>query len=462
MAKIVRYKLRNIQSWDDKSEWVYLDQEYLNIIIGRNETGKSVLFKVLAQMFIPSQFGSSRRDLVKDGCSTGTAAFELNTGVIVVFQIGINNQQSYLLIYPDGKRLQSTGDTPPPELAKEFGWYVDSAESIILNLLHRDSNLPFVNTTLGFNANLLHFLNEDPEIEDIRQTIEGLLAELKTGMDVSSQKISTLLYRYDSIEDVNVTSKKKALESALELLEIWPLSDNLQSTILKMYQLPVVPEPFLTLEDNSSFIDSLPVFSELTIKSDELFQALDSIPESKDYSFLPALEELAALDGLLQELIRWSKELQCVVNIESEKDYSFLPQLEEAVSANSSINELIARVDVLMRALIEVGKQSAFGYLDSLGEAVEINGLLCEVIRGSTRLVQNISAIPPAREYHLELAEEVVATSKLIMGLKIESAKILSAHIEYKNSEIRLAHINSDITELQQQLRVCPTCGRKF
>ena len=63
MAKLKRYKLINIQSWHENSDWVELDDTLMNIIIGRNETGKSVLYKVLAQMFIPSQFGSSRRDI---------------------------------------------------------------------------------------------------------------------------------------------------------------------------------------------------------------------------------------------------------------------------------------------------------------------------------------------------------------------------------------------------------------
>lgn len=424
MAKLKRFRLVDIQSWDETSGWVEMDSELMNIIIGRNETGKSVLYKVLAQMFIPSQFGNDRKDLVRDGCSFGLAFFQLDTDVTVVFKINRNNTQEYQIIYPDGRKFNAQGDDPPAELAHVFNWFVDTKEGVILNLLHKDTNLPFILTSKSFNAQLLRFLNEDPRIEHIRTVFEENGKLLQEGIKEVHRKVDKLDYRFRSIEYIDVQSKKQILDRCYTLQSIWgEFTGVLEGTRILSNQ-PEVAPPKFTRPEIVGFIDSIPTVSELHGSLSQLCNCLNQIPEEKDYSMLETLRLLAEHEPPTQDLVLWSNKLYSALEgMPTPGDYECLETLETLTAIERSTKTLRAQLEALVKTL---------------------------------------DSIPPEKEYPLEALGRAKNHWDMNHKLLVSIAGVLQGLMLADKASANLVSIENQIRQVQEELGVCPTCGRHF
>ena len=428
MAKLKRYKLINIQSWHENSDWVELDDTLMNIIIGRNETGKSVLYKVLAQMFIPSQFGSSRRDLVRDGYSFGLALFELDTGVNVIFKVNINNTQEYQIIYPDGHKVTASGDEPPVELAQEFNWFVDTKEGVILNLLHKDTNLPFIRTSKTFNAQLMKFLNEDPRVESIKEVFMANADRLKEAMKVVTTNMDKVRYRYDAIEYIDVEQKKNVLERCEELQQVWGDFLGVLEGARALTILPNPPREKFTAPAIKGFIEAIPVMMDAERAIQSLSENLDKVPEEGDYSRLPQLKALAEYEGSTTQISEWSSRLlESLRSIPEQGDYSSLDKLAILSKLEKGTQGLIVPLQALMQALMEV-------------------------------LTDNSEEL----EMQLRRLEEYKDSWTGNHRLMLSAASVLQGLLQAEKSAKSLKQFDEEILKMQKELGVCPTCGRSF
>lgn len=424
MAKLVKYRLFNIQSWDEGAGWVDLNSDIMNIIIGRNESGKSVLYKVLAQMFIPSQFGNKRSDLVRDGFSYGLAVFMLDSGVSIVFKININNTQEYQILYPDGTKLNASGDEPPTELAREFNWFVDSKEGVILNLLHKDTNLPFIMTSEAFNAQLLKFLTEDPRVEHIRENFEENSDRLKQAMKLCVSNADKVSYRYSAIEFIDIDSKQVVLADCQKLQTVWtPFMAALDGARTINY-LPAVPPAKFTRPEILVFIDTLPVVAGLIQSVGVLHEELMGSPDEKDYSMLPVLQSLVGIETAVVQLSNWGSQLDSSLrNIPEEKDYSML--------------EVLADLSRLERGLRQIDTYAS-------------------------ELHDNLLAIPQEHDYPLEGLQTLGGLWKSNHGLLSNLAGVLMGLTKHAAVSAKLKVTQEELQQMQDELGVCPTCGRSF
>lgn len=234
LGHIKSIRLFNIQSWgDSKDTKLNLSQDKVNVIVARNETGKSVLFKVFRQMCFPNFFGrTGRKDLIKRGKDEGMALITLATGETIVFEIH-KTYQLYRLFNCDNEEVEVwRDDTLPKVLEEKLGWYVDREFNILLNVIDLEMPAPFIESSLKFNARVLKFVVQNEEMENSIVSYRQWLLELKELEKEQIRQLELLKARQGVFVKVdtdvlksNINVQKKLI-SMLEFVE--PLKDALE------------------------------------------------------------------------------------------------------------------------------------------------------------------------------------------------------------------------------------------
>ena len=138
----------NIQSWNGNTKIMEFSEDRLNVIIGKNETGKSVLFKVFRQMCFPTFFGrTGRKDLITTGKEVGSLGLILSNGTAITFIIHKSFQIYKMKTKDDTDYRVWKQDSLPEEIRLELGWYIDEENKILLNIVDNEQGLAFVDTT---------------------------------------------------------------------------------------------------------------------------------------------------------------------------------------------------------------------------------------------------------------------------------------------------------------------------
>ena len=220
--KIKSYSLRDIQSWSkDNSQTIKLEEEKLNVIIGRNETGKSVLFKVFRQMCFSNFYGmKGRRSLIRRGCPYGDLIMQMEDNTIIQFRI-YPTSQVYVLKRPNGEIQKWTQNTLPEEIRQVLGWYVDTDNKIILNLIDNEQGLAFIDTSQKFNAGVLKFITEDEDIQSVITNFTDWVEELNNKQALASNKVFELRTKYDMLNYTDTDKLKYNISLRENLIKVY-------------------------------------------------------------------------------------------------------------------------------------------------------------------------------------------------------------------------------------------------
>lgn len=173
---IAAYQLINFQSWDASTKAIYLESDMVNIIEGANETGKSVLYKVLYNFAFPGYWDP--KELIRRGCSMGVLLLELSNKHCIVFQLE-HKHHTYILV--DGEKELVWKDCAlPQEIIDDMGLILDYEQRVILNVVDKDISLPFIKTSPKFNASLIKARVEPPDITDFFSSLDELQKQVST------------------------------------------------------------------------------------------------------------------------------------------------------------------------------------------------------------------------------------------------------------------------------------------
>lgn len=222
----------NIQSYKDIT--INLS-ESINVFEAPNETGKSIIFKVFRVMCDANWFGrGERKSLIRRGCDKGTALIVVpysDGNFKIVFEIHKTYQVYYL--FDNDKQLDSwKQDTIPSELIEILGWYYDKDSKILLNLCDQELDMPFVNSNLRFNYEVMKFIIKNNELETSRDNLEKWIKTNSEELESLNTRILTLEgiisnYKYVDIDVIsnsiekreNISRKTTALVNILESLD---------------------------------------------------------------------------------------------------------------------------------------------------------------------------------------------------------------------------------------------------
>ena len=470
MPKLKSFRLLNIQSWGDDSEIVEFDSELLNVIIGRNETGKSVLFKVLAQMFNPDMYGMDAHDLVRDGASEGMALFTLTSGESVIYRINTNNRYVYYFLDKQGKLDKSrsfSGPGAPSWLTEVFGWLVDYREGVILNLLHKDgSNLPFITTSKRFNAAYLRFITSNPQLDKLYEVFQHNLALLNQGIKNMHVRIGEVAIRYNALEYTNISSLTLKKEHMQELQGIWACFNQvLQSFYSLNEEFNVFGKitPRFTLTRNRELMDSIPQVIKSYTELRELNKALQNQIKPHDFEYITTLYSGAEIWPSSYTTLQILESLQNVVqNYIVQSDYSYINSLQELAIVHNSGQGLLGVFKELGDILDSKAIVQDYGYMPKLRMCAEMD----YPSKTMYKLLYALYSILKEKPEHsnlpvksLELYADIQKSGDGILHMLYDQ---LYALVNLSKSVKAANETDATVRTLENELGVCPTCGRIF
>lgn len=206
---IKQIRLINCQSWEDTTLGFYTDK--LNVICADNNTGKSVIYKMLKVLGCPKYYSKEEmKDLIRWGaeCATMYLLFEDGSiGMVSVYPTRV--MYGYREI---GKHDFYTSYEPFPDVLKKAGIISDVRGKFIANIIDTDQDMLLVNSDLSSNYDLMKLLILNDDLNAIRDRSEALAAQFKTvqmQLEVKDQKILSML---SAIEYVDTDKLESSLE----------------------------------------------------------------------------------------------------------------------------------------------------------------------------------------------------------------------------------------------------------
>lgn len=301
---VTAYRLINFQSWDTSTDAIHLEPDTVNIIEGANETGKSVLYKVLYNFAFPGYW--EPKELIRRGCTSGVLLLELSNGKCIIFQLE-HSHHTYILV-------DSTNETVwkdcalPQEIIDELGIILDYDLKIILNVIDKDISLPFIKTSPKFNASLIKSRVEPPDITEFFQNTDELQKQLSDACFKFSTKTRELKAAADTIRFTDTDELYALKENVDALYPVAKCYSDFEAGLVELMQ-TVADAPLPTIDPSivTPHMQVLIAVERLSTATCEYTQVVKTKPvytkdPSEQQTSIQALNKLQSLEASIFEL----------------------------------------------------------------------------------------------------------------------------------------------------------------
>lgn len=419
LKHIDSFQLLNLQSWGTSSAPIHLESEVLNIITGRNETGKSVLFKMFYEICFPGYHGFD--EIVRRGCDKGMFFIKLVNGTQYVFQINSNGSRVHYLSVEDSQETASWMQIEcPQEVIQALGLIISYDARIILNVIDKDNPLPFIKTDPKYNASVLRNVLEPQGLTDFFARAKEYLTNIDLAKRASKRK-----YEYFDAQ--------QAVFSYVDINE-------LRYKIQMIHQATEVLEPMTSVYN--SLVDVInvlgverPAPNENVLTAEKLFTGVEALTQLKiAYTALQSIEPVV-LPITAEQLTATEKTLDMLTLVKKlHTELSVLNSLQ-APTVNTRIPSATSAM-VVLTEIAALNKQ-------------------CTVIQD---LTEHYTPIKPVRPE----IEVCMATRTQIAKLYKELQAWNTVQVGHVDAVMQI-EINRKLYEVaMNELGTCPTCGRDF
>lgn len=469
--KIVKVVLDNFQSWVKDSGPLEFKEDVLNMIKARNETGKSVMFKVFKQMCYPGKGGNlARLDLLRRFCRTATATIYMSDGYIIRFVIDRPDMtkqttaQYYELIDPNGHTQRFFGTYLPEPIREVLGWYVDPKQEILLNLIEKDGPQLFINTSGSFNANALKFITENPVVTEALRTMGEWDSTCSNAMESLARLHSNLQGRIASLQYTNI-SDLMVQNAAIELiLPLWTSADSASmrydvcNNILQ--RKPVMPD--CDFETADLMHDIYTYCTDIENAVGQAERVLDLKPEDicVDWDAANSLYEVAQV---LDELDFAYKDARDVLEArpKSVGDLNF-EQCEQISNIYVDLNALIRAFAPVVhlnsnRPHCDVTDKEIL-QADKLAEIINVVGKTAHSVETFVQVYKERPKYPGDIGDATKVVDLVHSIEASYNNLKKLAVNLNDRQIAMK----RVTVTEAELDKLFKQLDVCPVCGSQI
>lgn len=362
---ISAYQLINFQSWDDTASQIDLEPHMVNIIEGANETGKSVLYKVLYNFCFPGY--SSASELIRYGCKMGILLLQLDDGAIIMYCLS-RSDYSYFLIEKDNTKKEWTNQGCPDEIIERMGLILDKETQIILNVIDSDGTLPFIKTTPKFNASLIQAIVEPESMTNFFANLADTLKRTETATAHFSNKANTLQTEINNIpyiDSLSLEIRKEQVDACLDLaMRYNALEEKLYKLLSLLEQSPnEVSNPIkiqYKLAVYDKIMNCIQQLHTLTdIKKTDILEIQS--PESNEHSII-IYDRLTKLVAQIQVLASFKTEKPEIVSFKDcTTEFSILSYLTDLrsklfnyISQKNTLTDFSIKVDMLRDELQEI------------------------------------------------------------------------------------------------------------
>lgn len=336
---LTKIRFINCQSFKDVTYELATDK--LNVIIAENDTGKSIVFKMLKLAGCPKYYDKEyRRELIRHGADHASVGFEFDDGAAAVMNV-FPERVIYLYQSPSGVQYQPSLE-PPREFVEHLGLLADGDNDFIANIIDADQDLLLVNSNLAYNFALIKLIvfnddldNLNEKIDTIVQEYQGYIRNVGSAAGVYEYQLKNLAYRDVNALEQAVDKATMACNSMYSFIGCYDVLERLSSgtAVLRDY-------------------DFLLLVCKLLAACERSFSALKSVSVSKPSLQIADVE----LETKLQEVKDYLEVFTGKVKEPpSEKLITVLENLEEITKRFSSFNisedrsKLVSVVDVLKK-----------------------------------------------------------------------------------------------------------------
>lgn len=238
MPKLKIMRLTNCQSWSNS---VIGLSEGLNVIKAPNNTGKSVIFKILKAVCSPSYYTSEERaGLIRDNAEYAEATYLFTDNSMAIVRIFKNKIIYYFTNDKDKEQFMSSQDVPPPKLIENLNMLVEPESGFIVNLLDLDQDLFLVKSNSKSNSNIIKVLAEDQDLKRLCTLFKDKIPKVKEELIRLRSTEDRLNYQISQMEYININELEAEVEEKEFLLEQLKLMRDLYISI--DYVLPLIEE----------------------------------------------------------------------------------------------------------------------------------------------------------------------------------------------------------------------------
>lgn len=349
----------------------------LNVIIARNNTGKSVFMKMCKVAVNPKYLRNSkeREAMINNFHGHAEARYLFSDGACGIVQV-YSNRVNYYYTPRVGKE-PLVGDTVPcEEFISKMSIVVDEAERFYANMLDSDQDKLFIDTGRKTQNQLIAMVTRDERLDKARFHLEELEDEYMEYIKKSSESVYELEFKLDRIKFVDVDTLERevnVIESGVRVMEALveshsslEIMDSVKS-IDKDYDLLVKVSDLalglMEIQPNLKYVKELSYDVNLIDKLAEIAEGYEMIPKPVDTqkSILLSVSE-KLIDGyeMLADIkkIKDNSSMIQTLNVSSiiRESYEVLKDLDTSLS---SWNSRKSKLDLMERRLSEMGEEVA-------------------------------------------------------------------------------------------------------
>jgi hypothetical protein len=334
MIKSIR--LLDCQSCKDVTYELATDR--LNVIVAENDTGKSVLFKVLKLVGCPNYYSRrDREELIRHGAEFGMVLFEFTDASVAIMKIF---RDRVIYAYQETKESPViSGIEPPEQMLAKMGMLSDVQGSFVANIIDADQDLLLVNPAISYNYDLIKMLVFNEDLDVLQERTDERLTESKTMLD---RALDSMCF-YEREIAANQYQDVEALENKQEFLT--SVFNMMYST---MDVLDCLEEKFVDDVYRAMDFDKMIEIEELLEKL-EIMQgslgALGVVKEPCPIEVADVLGRLECLDDRIESLFVSVKEPVSIGTVD------FLEELEKALERMSGLDTVSGEQDEKLRIL---------------------------------------------------------------------------------------------------------------
>lgn len=207
--------ISNIQSW--KNEIIELSKDKMNIFVAQNNTGKSVLIKLLRATALPKSLDKEdRENLIRFNEPYGRFAVQFIDGSIGYTQI---QRDRIIFGFAEAGKDYTIYDNPPEEFISRLGLLVDTKHDYIVNIVDGKQAMFLIDSDTKSDHSLIKMMMEYKDFNDFFEHADMYSNALNRVEERLSVTTSELKRQLDLTEFVDVTKLEQDIQLSEYLLE---------------------------------------------------------------------------------------------------------------------------------------------------------------------------------------------------------------------------------------------------
>lgn len=322
-VKLLQMRLTNCQSWEDG---IINFSPGLNIIRADNNTGKSVIFKMLKITCKPDSLtNKERKELIRRGQLYAEVTYMFSDYSAAIVRVFKERVIYYFCKNVNTEDFSQQEGVPHHQLMYNLGLLVDYESGYIANILDDDQPLLLVKSDNKSNYNLIKVLTEHPQLNKMLVNFKVKypeyrreLQEVKGKKTRLEQNLKTVRYVDEEVLDIQIKTSEQILESLDILIDMYKI-------VLDIEKIPSNEKPLDELAGVTSFLGNLE-----TIVNNIHMEAKDIPNEMLDLVDLFKDMKIDLQKEIPKEFRYTFKVLENINRLHDNiKEYNYNPLLEE-------------------------------------------------------------------------------------------------------------------------------------